>query len=199
MNEIITKLLNNIDGHAPYHIKTYPAHHIIFNQGTKLQEVGLLIDGEIKISTITYNDREETISLIKKGEWFGDILMFSPKPIYLGDVIANKKSQVLFFPKSELLDLLQKNKAFLEFYLQSISQKAYAIKQQNKLLAHKNLKDRILYYLNTQAMNHQVIIKSITTLAYELSIPRPSLSRSLKTLEDEGIIKRNKKIIYIKK
>ena len=79
-----------------------------------------------------------------------------------------------------------------------VADKSIAIKLQAKLLSHKNIEDRIMYYLNTLSEEkNYVYIKSVTDLSKILSLPRPSVSRSLSNLEDKGLIKRNGKYIHI--
>ena len=86
----------------------------------------------------------------------------------------------------------------LEEYLKHIADKSIAIKLQAKLLSHKNIEDRIMYYLSTKADdNNTIYIKSVTDLSKVLSLPRPSVSRSLSNLEDKGLINRNGKYIFI--
>ena len=70
----------------------------------------------------------------------------------------------------------------------------------NKLLLHKNIEDRIYFYLNTQIdkkKTRKIYITSVTNLANELNLPRPSVSRSLSIMETKGLIKRNKKEIEV--
>jgi Mn-dependent DtxR family transcriptional regulator len=79
-----------------------------------------------------------------------------------------------------------------------ICDEAVKIKQQSKLLAHKNIRDRIMYYLMSNQKDKKVYIKSVTNLSNILSIPRPSISRELSNMEHDGLIKHEKNIIYIK-
>ena len=55
-----------------------------------------------------------------------------------------------------------------------------------------------MYYLNVKQINNVVKISSVTDMAKVLSLPRPSVSRSLSILETKGLIKREKNVIYIK-
>ena len=180
-----------------YKIYKYSSKEVIFNQGSPCSKVGFVLDGEIKISHVTYQDKEETISLIKKNQWFGNMLLFLDNANYLGDVIALRQSEIIFLNKDELINLLKTNTVFLNYYLKEMSIMAFNTKQQNKLLSHKNIKDRIMYSLKEKAINNKVQVSSITNYALELSVPRESLSRILKQLQDENLIKRNKHQIYL--
>ena len=82
--------------------------------------------------------------------------------------------------------------------MKMICEEAISIKQQAKLFAHKNIRDRIMFYLNSHQKERIVYINSVTDLANLLSIPRPSISRELTNMELDGLIKRAGHIIYIK-
>ena len=80
-----------------------------------------------------------------------------------------------------------------------ICNKAVNIKKQAKLLSHKNIEDRILFYLKLKDTGDHIIkYDTITNLSMELSLPRPSVSRSLSNLETKGYITKNKHTITLK-
>lgn len=178
---------------------SYSKGDVIFNEGMSCEEIAIVIKGGVTISTITYNENEETINVIKENEVFGDLLVFSSKHIYLGDAIANKKTTILLLPKNKLLSLLKNDNLLFEAYLNLISDRAITIRLQAKLFSHKKIEDRIMYYLSINQQNGKVFIPSVTNVAKELSLPRPSVSRSLTLLEKKNYIKRKEKYIYLNK
>ncbi len=177
--------------------ETYKKDSIIYNEGSICKELTIVISGEICISTITYNEAEETINVIKEYDVFGDILCNSTNNIYLGDVITKKKTTILIIPINKLTNLLLNDKNLLVSYLNLISSKALEIKLQAKLFSHKKIEDRIMYYLSTHATEKKIYIDSITSLSRILSLPRPSVSRSLSELERKKFIVKQDKYIYI--
>ena len=115
---------------------------------------------------------------------FGDLLLFSSSNLYLGHCICKKDSTIRYISKDNLLKLFN-DKYILESYLNNISNKAQNIKKENKLLKHNNLEDRIIHFLLEESIHQKsniIKIKNITTLASILSIPRESLSRSIRSL-----------------
>ena len=190
--EILLSKYNNI-----VKIKEYKANDIIFNEDEYCQEVCIVLKGQIIISTITYLEKEEIINIINEKEVFGDLLVFSSNHKYLGNVISGKKSSIAIIKKNDLISCLLKDQELLSLFLKSISDKALDIKLQAKLFSHKNIEDRIMYFLSIKQVNNIVTISSVTNMAKILSLPRPSVSRCLSILEDKGLIKRDKNIIYI--
>lgn len=183
-----------------YEKKEYNRGDIIFSTNEECNKIGIILKGHIIITSITYQEKEETISSLYENEVFGNFLIFSSHPFYLGDIIADKKSTIVFITKNELLYLMKNNNIFMNEFLKEMSDNAIDIKQQNKLLAHKNIKDRILYYFNTLSAKQNsktIIVPSITKLALKLSLPRPSVSRELTNLVNEGLIMKVKNIITL--
>lgn len=190
-------LLNNIDKEKIIY-KDYNANDLIFNEQEKCNMLGIIIKGEVLISTITSNEKEEIFNTISENDAFGDILVFTTSSKYLGNVIATKKTKVAFIKRDTLISTFSIYPDILKEYLIHIADKSIKIKLQAKLLSHKNIEDRIMYYLSIQAEeDNNIYIKSVTDLSKLLSLPRPSVSRSLSNLEDKGLIKRYGKYIYI--
>lgn len=176
-------------------IVCYHAGDIVFNQGEMCQHIGFIEIGEIDVITITHTEKEETITSLFKGDAFGDLLLFSNHPYYLGHAICKKETVVRYIEKEHLLLLFQ-NQAFLTAFLSMISHKAMQLKNENKLLRHSNLKDRIMHYLiEEQLRTHSstIQIENVSTFATLLSFTRPTVSKVLQQLVKEGEIQIHKK------
>ena len=179
--------------------KDYKKNEIIFSEGIICNYIGIVIEGSIIISTITYNDNEEIINIINKNKIFGNNLIISKSPIFLGDIVSLVNTKIAFISKNNLKLLFKENEDFLYKYLEILSSQVIEEKQKSKLLLHKNIRDRILYYFNDEQKKKGLIkIKSVAELARTLSLPRPSVSREINKLIRENIIEYNNKIIIIK-
>lgn len=195
-------LLSELDLNKYTYIKNYKAGDIIFNAGSICDKIGLIVSGEASIITITHTEKEETISYLKQGDMFGDLLIFSSSNLYLGHCICKKETCIRYIAKDSLFTLFN-NSTILSAYLENISNKAQVIKKENKLLKHNNLEDRIIHFLLEESINQKsniVKIKNISFLANILSIPRESLSRSIRSLVNKNIIviKKIGQVCYIK-
>jgi CRP-like cAMP-binding protein len=196
-------LFNNVDlKHIKnqLHTKTYNENTLIFSEGEKCNSLGVIISGELTISTLTNYDKEYTINILGKNEIFGENLLFNEDNTYLGDGIVTKNSEILFIPKELLIELLT-NKTFLTNYLSIISKNAMEVRQRLKLLSQKSISDRILFYLNSESKRlgtNIIPIKNKEILANVLNIPRPSLSRELINLKKNNLIEYDKKTITLK-
>ena len=171
---------------------------VLFNEGETCEYLGYLLKGKLNISTLSFKDKEEIISTINEGEFFGQFLIFNDNnSTYLGDVIAIKNSEIALINKNTLDNILMTNKVFLNAYLCDISIEAFRIKQQVKMLSHKKNIDRIIYYLENNNVDGKIDIKSVTNLAKIVNLPRENVSRILTKLVKDGYIKKEDNIITL--
>lgn len=177
----------------------YSKDDMIYNEGDECTHLSFVLEGVVSVRTYSINGKEEIINTLYPGDIFGDIICFSGNKTYIGHVIAEKKSTIAHIHKDKWLNLLQKNANILLHFIENITDKTFKTKMENKILAHKNIEDRIYYYLNNKINKKKkiVTIKSVTDLAKILNLPRPSVSRSLKTMEEKGLIIRKKKEIEV--
>ena len=171
-------------------------NQILFHEGEECKSIFIIIEGQITILNYSLNGNEEIISILNKNDVFANALIFSNNNYYLGEIIATKPTKLAIINKNELIFLLQNNKSFLECYINLIAEKTIKFTIKTKLLSHKNIRSRILYYLE---INNHSIKKNISFLAKELVLPRPSVSREISKMINEDIIYiKNNKIIYKK-
>ena len=88
-----------------------------------------------------------------------------------------------------------KDQTFLLNFLSIASKKSTDLRNRLKLLSHKSIEERILFYLDSEKKRlntKKIPIKSKESLAQLLNIPRPSLSRELIKLKEKGIIEYNR-------
>lgn len=168
----------------------------LFHEGEECKSIFIIIEGQITILNYSLNGNEEIISILNKNDVFGNALIFSNNNYYLGEIIATKPTKLAIINKNELLFFLQNNKSFLECYINLIAEKTIKFTIKTKLLSHKNIRSRIIYYLE---INNYSIKKNISFLAKELVLPRPSVSREISKMINEDIIYiKSNKIIYKK-
>lgn len=171
-------------------------NQILFHEGEECKSIFIIIEGQITILNYSLNGNEEIISILNKNDVFANALIFSNNNYYLGEIIATKPTKLAIINKNELISLLQNNKSFLECYINLIAEKTIKFTIKTKLLSHKNIRSRIIYYLE---INNYSIKKNISFLAKELVLPRPSVSREISKMINEDIIYiKNNKIIYKK-
>lgn len=175
--------------------RKYNRNSIIFNEGDLCNKVGIIINGEVTITSYSFNGQEIIFNKIKKNNIFGKSLIFSSSPYYKGAIISQTNSTIKFVNKNELL-LLLNDIDFLTCYLSIINDEVINAKEKARILAFKNIEDRLLYYLT---FHEKICFESITILARDFNVSREALSRKLKNLIKTNIIKIEGKCISLVK
>ncbi len=167
----------------------------LFNEGDLCECVGIVIEGEIEITSYSYSGKEIIYNHLLPGMVFGNNLVLSSDPTYKGSVIAKKPAKIALIYKKQLISILKTNDDFLVKYLQYQSDMGKELNGKIKLLSLDNAEERFLYYLHSK--NGVINFSSVTKLASILSLQRETLSRLISKLVKKKIIIREKHIIRI--
>lgn len=186
-NNILTTLTKEQKDYIS--IKTVSKNTTLFREGEKCEMISIVVSGEIKISSYSFEGEELIYNVLKSNEIFGNNLIFSDEPFYKGDVIATKESVIASIKRENLLKILQSNKEFLMLYLNIHSNFSKKLNSTIKLLSFNKAEERFIFYLHEN--NNVIQIKSIAALASILHLQRETLSRIISKLEKENVIKRS--------
>lgn len=178
-----------------YHLRKLPKGNTLFHEGDTCKNIGIVIEGKLKISSFLSDGNEIIYNQLSTGDIFGNNLIFSSNPLYKGDIIALTDCQIALIDKKQLIEILSNNKDFLVQYLQIQSDFGKTLNDKIKLLSINSAEERLYYYLY---INKNVIsFDSIQDLANHLSLSREATSRLISKLIKEKKIKRTNNTIQI--
>lgn len=187
-SEEINEILNNVS----YSIEEYNKGTIIANEEEECNSIGLILSGTIEIQRIYQSGNTIIIKRLTKGDVFGEALVFSKQSTYPATVMSSTDSKVLNIKKEEILKLCLKEERILENFISLLSDKVFMLNNKVKSLAFKTVREKVIDFileLKRKQKSEKVILKSSKEdIASYLGIPRPSLSRELIKLRDEGFI-----------
>ena len=205
MEEIIKKLeknelFNNVDktkmlkilGNLKYSIVSYKKGEVIFQEEEICSAIGLIIDGTINIERIYPNGKSIVMSKFKDGDVFGEALLFSKVNKYPATVIALSDCKVLYLTKNEIIKLFSVEDKLMENFMMLLSEKIIILNNKIRSISLKSVRQKVVDYILCEYMNEkneEIKLKySKEEIANDIGIPRPSLSRELIKLRDEGLI-----------
>ena len=205
MEEIIKKLeknelFNNVDktkmlkilGNLKYSIVSYKKGEVIFQEEEICSAIGLIIDGTINIERIYPNGKSIVMSKFKDGDVFGEALLFSKVNKYPATVIALSDCKVLYLTKNEIIKLFSVENKLMENFMMLLSEKIIILNNKIRSISLKSVRQKVVDYILCEYMNEkneEIKLKySKEEIANDIGIPRPSLSRELIKLRDEGLI-----------
>ena len=174
-------------------VKEYPNHHTIEFEGDISKYIGIVLEGKIFINAYSLAGKTFIINTLTPGMIFGDVLLFGSKSnVYPGNVITKGKTVIAIIPNDDVKWYINNNPTFLNNFLSLLSDKVYSINRKSKLLSQDSIRDKIQFFLHQEMKNQgsNKIRLNMTKeeLANILFVQRPSLSRELIKMRDEGMI-----------
>ena len=185
-------------------VRKYKKNEYIFRQGDTPKKLYFVLEGEIELGSINLNGKVTRISRVTVGEEFGEVEMFLRQSAYSGYARAKKEVSVLEVSQSFFGGRCERNcvhhSKVVFNMLQLFAEKADKHNHQIEVLTSGNLRQRVAAYLQENSNpDYRVKLQmNREDLAAYLNTTRPSLSRMLLNLQEEGIIQIvNRKVIEI--
>jgi CRP-like cAMP-binding protein len=169
---------------------------IIVAYGQPFQGIGIIASGRVALTKETYSGNRIIMGILESSDIFGEIVAFSDRRIWPMTVIAHEDCVLLFLPPDKITgtcsNICASHSTLIMNMLQILSNRASMLDKKIEHMSAKNIRGRISSYLldiYLQTGNRDFIL---TVKRHELgdylNIPRPSLSREMGLMRDDGII-----------
>lgn len=177
-------------------VVSYEKGDFIAVSGEKFEGFGLVISGNIAIIKETAAGDRIIIDILKAGQIFGEIAAFAGNNTWPSTVIAHTSCKVMFLTPEIIVGSCQKqcisHKQLIGNMLRIVAKKAFLLNQKVHYLSMKSIREKLANYLLEQyKINNQTTFSlpmNRNELADFLNVTRPSLSREMCRMRDEGII-----------
>lgn len=180
-------------------------NEILFSQGQIYSNMCILLEGEVQLTNTDENGNRNVIDVIKPGNIFAEVFSFTSNKISPVSAVANKNSLIFTINTEKLLevdfdvtfnkdskDFLIKKYSIISNLMSTFADKNLILLSKIEVLSRRNIRDKIMYYLEIQnAKSNSKIFEiplSRKDMADFLGVDRSALSRELGNLRDEGII-----------
>lgn len=184
-------------------IKKYEGGSVIHFQHQKCTHLDVILSGIVSIQALESSGSSITITEFGNGETLGSNLLFSSRPQYPMLVVAKTDVTLLRVAKETILKLCNCDPFFLRNYLEQISDKALVLTGKINSIALKSIRESVVEYLllEQQYQNSSTILLPFSKKEWAemLGVQRPSLSRELNRMRQEGLIDYHNRLIVIKK
>ena len=176
---------------------------LIFDMDDEPTDLLILIKGSVDIGKIFLDGRRSIVTHFDEpGEIFGEVLLFLNKDSYdhFGEAIA--RSEILMVSKKYILsDIgigIRTHQILSSNMINILAQKAFYLNGRVRLLLGSTLRSKIAYLIvnETNCDPKTPITIGRENLSELLGAARPSVSRELMKMHDEGLINVDGKKIY---
>ena len=182
----------------------YDKNDIIFHEGDIPEKLFVLIQGKVSICKDTLSGKRILITnIVNPGDVFGEIYLFIEKKEYDMYSIATEKTSLLEIGKT-MFDFQNGNsndiKGILQYNMMKIfAAKAYFMNHKLKVLGSGSVREKIVRYLFEHQQGGCRIQGNLNRedMADYLNVTRPSLSRELGKMKEEGLLQIDGRSIII--
>lgn len=186
---------------VPYKVENYSKGDVILAEDEACDTLNLILEGIIEVQKMDSNGKVLSIAEFGKGDIFGEMLIFADRNTSPINAIAKNKATILHVNKNSVINLCQSNTLFLLEYLRIISNKAMILNLKLKEVTLKTIRQKVCEFILSQYKEQKSLkIKLNMTKkdwADKIGVQRPSLSRELIKMKEEGLLDYNKDIIII--
>lgn len=177
------------------YVVTFKKNEMITRENEKLEGVGIILSGIVSVGKDTSSGDRLMMARLGQGDIFGEVAVYTGA-LWTATVQADQEASVLFLPAEKLLNpdnkFCEGTYRFTLNMLYIIARKARALNEKLELVALKGIRKKISLYLiklyqKNNEMEFMVPLKRGEMAEY-LQVSRPSLSRELTRLKDEGLL-----------
>ncbi len=167
----------------------------LFSQGAPFTDVYLLISGGIKLQRLAPNGNEKVFEIIRPGQTFAEAILFSGGARYPVSALAISTSVVVSIDAQTYLKLLKSSNELCLNLMAKLSQRLHWMVNEVDRLTMHSANFRLVCYLLSHIPDNNNDRTGISlpapkhVIASRLSITPETLSRALKELTKQGLIK----------
>jgi CRP/FNR family cyclic AMP-dependent transcriptional regulator len=180
--------------------KSYSKKNIVFHEGDYGDALYIIKSGRIKIAKVALDGREKTLTILKGGDFFGEMAIFDDMPRSATAESMDNDVRLLSISKNDFERLIIENPSIAIRIMKDLTRRIRQVNEQVQDLAFKDVHGRVASTLfnllktekeaskdpdrdklNSLKMTHQ-------DLANMVGSSRETVTRALNRLQDEGII-----------
>ena len=177
-------------------IRSYDKDDTIVSVGDKQDSFGIVLEGEIIVQKEDYSGNRLIIGTFGPAEIFGEVAAFAHIGSWPNVVVANTRCRILFMPTEKYTKPCCKvctaHQLLIENMLRIVARKAMIMNSRIGYLKVKSMREKLAAFLFEQYQrtgNRTFMIPmNREQLADYLNVSRPSMSRELGRIRDEGVI-----------
>jgi CRP-like cAMP-binding protein len=186
-------------------LKHLAKKEILFSDGESTKGFYVLLSGKVKLFKVSSEGKEQILHVVSAPDAFAEAALFleGTYPAY-AETLAD--SQLLFFPKRDFIQLIERNPRLSVNMIISLSQYLKRFTALIEELSLKEVSARIAKYLvdlslklSKEGKNPKAVELDLskTQLALKLGTISETLSRTLAKMKNKGIIDVQKSRIHI--
>ncbi len=196
-----TNQIESLTSNSNYIINNFKKNEVIFSPNKVCDKVGIILSGSVIIKKILVSGESLIIGEKVENDLIGISSIFSNVKYYPFSITSKENTDILIIYKNDLNNLLYKDTELMFNFVKALSCDNNVLNNKIDILSQASIKNKIIHYLLCEYdKNNSLTINlpfSKKIWAEYLHVQTPSLSRSLRDIEEEGLIKNKNRTFYI--
>ncbi|MBQ8959106.1 MAG: Crp/Fnr family transcriptional regulator [Bacteroidales bacterium] len=178
----------------PYRRKTYKAGDKVVRVGDTCEWLMLLAEGGIESRMGAQSGKEVVIERMQAPKILAPAFLFAKNNTIPVEVSMTTDGVVWYIHREAFFNFMTAHPEVLRGFLEALSDRSHFLSNKVRSFAVKSLRDRVLDYIRQHGA-----ITNVAEAAEMLGVARPSLSRLIADLQDEGLVERTENGVVRKK
>lgn len=178
---------------SPYQLTAHTKGSLVVEEHHPCNQMSFVLSGGLSIRQFNLDGDALTIKAFQEGDCFPAPLLFLKDPTYPFTLVAETPVDILSIPFPEFQELLLSSPRFNRNFMTFLSRHIMELRFTIKVLSQKSVRQRLLLYFEKEARELGTttfhLRHSKTELADRIHVARPSVSRELARMQEEGLLK----------
>ena len=183
---------------SDFKIKKFKKNEIISFRGDKINDIMIILEGELRGEMQKFNGDTIVIDFLKSNNMIAPAFIFGIHNNFPVDLIATLDSTIMSLNKVSLISLFTNNEILLTNFLNEISNKSQLLSRRIWFnFINKTIYEKVIAYIYENHKNGIITFKpNISELSKQFEVTRPSLSREISSLCESGLLNKIKSNTY---
>lgn len=178
-------ILNNFLLNAPHKISSFRKGDIVVMQDSPCRSLMLLCQGSLSARMTNSEGKEVTIEILHAPEILAPAFLYASENKFPVTLQTEEDIKIWSLSKDEFLRMMETDTSVLRNFLRNISDRSLFLSRKLNEFALQSLSTRIIGYLKRNE-----VINNVQDVAFIMGVARPSLSRTLSSMVDQGLLQK---------
>lgn len=182
-----------------YQQRTYERGKVIAQSGTPCDHIRIIVEGKVAGEMMDLSGKILKIEDLYPSKMIAPAFLYGRRRNYPVNVIASDNTVIWQMHRDDFSKLLQKEFRLLNNYLNAISNRAQFLSEKIRILSFPTLRAKLAFVFLRHAGDDQVFKLPMThqQLSELFGVARPSVSREIRLMNNEGLIIADRDMITI--
>ena len=181
-------------------LRSYAKGELLFSAEDKATGLYYVQSGEIRVYKMDDQGHEVEVVRLGPGDYLGEAIVFVSNvfPVFAQAV---NDSKVIFISKTSLFQNIEREPGMANFFISLLARKCVILNKRIEVLGLTTVRQRLIQYLLSQCGSENKCVIELKIKKFELArilgTISETLSRNLKQLQEEGLIRVSKSRIQV--